>query len=89
MPDLEKLLNELVGLTEKAHEQYNAENEAEDEDWELNEDEDPWLSLEHTGADNTWRCGYVVRPDEANEWTIYADGKTPTMAAQELRKLIQ
>lgn len=89
MASLESLLKELANLTEEAHEQHNTKREQEDEDWEVNEDEDPWFSLEHLPYTNTWRCGYRVRPDEATEWTFYGEGSTPLLAAQELQKLIK
>jgi len=88
MPDtLEDLLQRLAALGEQALERWAAQQREEDDEFELSEDYVPWLTLEE-GLDG-WICGWRVQPDEASEWTIRADGRTPLAAAQALLTLME
>lgn len=48
-----------------------------------------WLGLEQSD-DGGWGCGWLMQPDEAAEFVIEANGRTPTEAARNLRtKMIE
>lgn len=85
-PDLDALLQRLADMNEEAQERY--EQEQGQEEGEREEYEPIWFSLEQYGH-HTWRCGWRVRPDEATEWAIKAEGRTPVEAAVVLRKLME
>lgn len=80
--ELELLLAQLANLKQEALETWADLQREEDEDFELDEDYVLWLTLEEAWPH--WECGYRVRPDEATEWTLVADGPTPMTAAQAL-----
>jgi hypothetical protein len=86
-PDLAALLQQLQPLDEDAKERWDAKQAEEYEDYEPDSDLLPWLALVELNDD--WRCGWQHQPDEATEWTIFADGPTPIAAAQALLALMQ
>lgn len=79
---LDTILRRLAELTPQAQQRYEAETYDEDTPDILIEQ--VWLSLEEWYDGGTWRCGWRVKPDEATEWTIHADGFSPTEAAAKL-----
>jgi hypothetical protein len=80
-PDLAALLEQLQPLDERALARWAA-NALDEDDDELGDDYVPTLTLMEVM--DGWRCGWTVQPDEATEWTIYAEGRTPLAAAQAL-----
>ncbi|MBK8200235.1 MAG: hypothetical protein IPK75_17960 [Acidobacteria bacterium] len=77
---LEMLLMRLAGLKQVALTRW-AEQQQDDDDFELGEDYQPWLALE-SDVNDIWICSYCVRVDEATERIIQEAGATPLAAAQ-------
>lgn len=86
--DLNHLLVYLAGHADAALQRWADQQLLEDDEFELNEDYRPWLTLERNSYDWNWQCGFRVQPDEATEWTIVASGTTPLAAAQALQALL-
>lgn len=93
--DLEQLLLQLAGLTERAQAIWVAEVLADEDSGYESEDEIEgvlWLTLERSVIPRTidpWMCGYRVQQDEATVWALMVDGPTPLAAATALLAEIQ
>lgn len=80
---LEALLQHLATHTSTAQRRWNAFQHATSQSGTYNDDP-VWVQLEQRATIGGWRCGYVCQPDEYTIWTLFADGVTPTAAAQAL-----
>lgn len=85
---LDEVLDRLEALTSAAQKRWESEQLDEDADFEPDEDEQLWLTLEcdrrHAGGVFRWRCGFRVRQDEATVWAMHEFGPTKLAAAQAL-----
>ncbi len=89
VPDLNNLLQRLASMVERAQAiaQASPDYSAYDE-LDFEGEHQIWLGME-CAPDGTWRCGWLMQPDEATDFVIEATGTTPLTAAQALLKRME
>jgi hypothetical protein len=81
---LEELLDQIEALTDKAQALWEAEQAAEDDDYEPIDEERLWPTLERSRHGVGYLCGYRVQVDEATDWAFCMGGLTRLAAAKAL-----